>query len=130
MKIMVCYDGTEQSEKAVRLARDQAAAFNGEVVIVTTMEKGNPRHQERINASKKGLEAACSLVEGEGIACRSDLLIHGVEKGEDLVQFATDGGFDLIVIGIVRKSKVGKLLFRSTAQHVILRAPCPVLTVN
>jgi nucleotide-binding universal stress UspA family protein len=37
---------------------------------------------------------------------------------------------DLIFLGIVKKSKVGKLLFGSTAQYVILHAPCPVVTVQ
>jgi nucleotide-binding universal stress UspA family protein len=36
----------------------------------------------------------------------------------------------MIVIGIVKKSKVGKLFFGSTAQYLILKAHCPVLTVK
>jgi nucleotide-binding universal stress UspA family protein len=35
-----------------------------------------------------------------------------------------------VIIGIVKKSKVGKILFGSTAQYLILNAPCPVLTVR
>ena len=37
---------------------------------------------------------------------------------------------DLVFIGVEKRSKVGKLLFGSTAQHVILNSPCPVVTVN
>ncbi|MFZ1202247.1 MAG: universal stress protein [Desulfobacterales bacterium] len=37
---------------------------------------------------------------------------------------------DQIFIGIKHRSKVGKLLFGSNAQHVILNAPCPVVTVR
>ena len=39
-------------------------------------------------------------------------------------------GVGEIIVGIVQKSKVGKLLFGSTAQYVILNASCPVVTVK
>lgn len=130
MKIMVCYDGSKPSKKAVRLAREQASAFNGEVIVVTTLEKGTPEGQADINKAKKALEYAAGLVESKGVSCRTDLLIHGLERGEDLVQFAEVNAVDLMIIGIEKKSKVGKLIFGSTAQYVILKAPCPVMTVR
>ena len=130
MKIMVCYDGTEPAKKAVRLAGKQARAFGGEVVAVRTLERGTPDHQDEINASKKELEYIRDIVTSENVSCTTDLLIHGLDHGEDLVRFARDRKVDMMVIGIVRKSKVGKLFFGSTAQYVILKAPCPVLTVK
>jgi nucleotide-binding universal stress UspA family protein len=57
-------------------------------------------------------------------------LIRGREPGEDLVEFAAEHQAAEIIIGIRRRSKVGKLLFGSTAQFVILNAPCPVVTVK
>ncbi|MGD9122547.1 MAG: universal stress protein, partial [Desulfobacterales bacterium] len=50
--------------------------------------------------------------------------------GEDLVQFAKDNRIDMIFIGIKKTSKVGKLVFGSTAQYVLLKAPCPVVAVR
>jgi nucleotide-binding universal stress UspA family protein len=50
--------------------------------------------------------------------------------GEDLVQFAKDNEADEIIVGVRRRSKVGKLMFGSTAQYVILEAACPVVTVK
>ena len=130
MRIMVCYDGSEQSKRAAELAKAQAEAFNGEVYIVTTLEKGEPDNQDEINAAKKGLEEIRAFIASGGAKCGSDLLIHGLETGEDLVKFATDRKIDMAVIGIIKKSKVGKLFFGSTAQYLILNAPCPVLTVK
>ena len=58
------------------------------------------------------------------------LLIRGLSAGEDLVQFAEEEMVDEIIIGIRRRSKVEKLVFGSTAQFVILKAHCPVVTVK
>ena len=58
------------------------------------------------------------------------LLLTDLTPGEQLVKFAEDQKIDQIFLGIVKKSKVGKLLFGSTAQYVILHAPCPVVTVQ
>ncbi len=129
-KIMVCYNRSDQSKKAVRLARDLAKSLDGEVIIVTSLEKGEPENQDQINEAKAGLEYAQSIVASEKVPCSTDLLIHGIQVGDDLAKFARDRGIDVMVIGIIRKSKVGKLFFGSTAQHLILNAPCPVLSVK
>jgi nucleotide-binding universal stress UspA family protein len=64
------------------------------------------------------------------IPCETHLSVRGLEAGEDIVQFAEENKIDLIVIAIRRRSKVGKIVFGSTAQYVILKASCPVLSVK
>ena len=66
----------------------------------------------------------------ENILSEPHLLVRGLSPGEDLVQFAKEYGIDEIIIGVRRRSKVGKLVFGSTAQFVILNAPCPVVSVK
>ena len=53
-----------------------------------------------------------------------------MEPGEDLLQFAEKNAIALIIIGIQKRSKMGKRLFGSNAQFVILNAAGPVLTVK
>jgi nucleotide-binding universal stress UspA family protein len=76
------------------------------------------------------LEWAKSLFEENGITCNTHLLIRGLGPGEDLVEFAEENKVDEIVVGVKRSSKVGKLLMGSTAQYVILKAKCPVVSVK
>jgi nucleotide-binding universal stress UspA family protein len=56
--------------------------------------------------------------------------VRGLEAGEDLVRFAKEEEIDEIYIGIKKRSKVGKFIFGSTAQYVILEAHCPVVTIK
>ena len=62
--------------------------------------------------------------------CETHLLIRGLSPGEDLVQFSEDNQISEVIVGVRRRSKVGKLLMGSTAQHVILNDRCPVVTVK
>jgi nucleotide-binding universal stress UspA family protein len=56
--------------------------------------------------------------------------VDGSDAADDLIEVAeaTDAAF--IVIGLRRRSPVGKLLLGSNAQRVLLDASCPVLAVK
>jgi|SRR5688572_18252892 universal stress protein A len=49
---------------------------------------------------------------------------------KEIVQYATDNGIDLIVMGTHGRRGVAHLLLGSVAEHVLRTAPCPVLTVR
>ncbi|HET6857385.1 MAG TPA: universal stress protein, partial [Streptomyces sp.] len=54
----------------------------------------------------------------------------GLAAAEEILRVAGERGVDLIVIGLRRRSPVGKLFMGSTAQQVLLDAPCAVLAVK
>jgi nucleotide-binding universal stress UspA family protein len=130
MNILVGYDGSKVAADAVQLAIRHAKAFNGKVYIVTSMEGGPQVPREDFEKAEKGLGYAKSMVRKEEIPCEAHLSVRGLPPGEDLVKYAREKKIDQIVVGIRRRSKVEKLVFGSTAQYVILEAPCPVLTVK
>ncbi len=57
-------------------------------------------------------------------------LVRGFEPAEDLISIAQEIDAELIVIGLRRRSPVGKLILGSNAQRILLDAPCPVLAVK
>jgi nucleotide-binding universal stress UspA family protein len=130
MKILVGYDGSTSSKEALKVARSHALALGASVDVVTSMEKGTEQEQREIEDAERSLEWAQSMFEEKGVGCKTHLLIRGMAPGEDLVQFAKDNQVDEIVVGVKRRSKVGKILMGSTAQFVILQAPCPVISVK
>ena len=130
MKILVGYDGSNSAKEALNLAKIHAKAFGASVAVVTSMEKGTEGEREAIAEAEKLLEWAKSLFDENEIACDTHLLIRGLSPGEDIVEFAKENQVDEIIVGVKRRSKVGKLLMGSTAQYVILEAPCPVISVK
>lgn len=130
MKILVGFDGSNSAKDALALAKKHAAAFDAEVTIVTSLTGGSVTHAVEVEHATEDLEAAKKLFDDDGIRCQTKLLVRGMTPGEDLVQYASEKAVDEIIIGIKRRSKVGKLLFGSNAQYVIIKAPCPVVTVK
>ena len=130
MKIMVCFDGSGASRSALRVAMRHAKAFNAKVFLVASMEKGTEDEHEAIRELELELENAKAKLQSENIDCESHLLVRGLTPDEDLVSYAKEQGIDEIAIGIRKRSKVGKLIFGSTAQYLILNAHCPVVTVR
>ena len=130
MKIMVCYDDSRAARDALKIAMRHAQSFDAKVHIVTSMVGEADAPKKKYDQIEKKLKYAKSLFKEKKIRCKTHLLVRGLTAGEDLVQFADDKNIDEIVIGIKKTSKVGKMLFGSTAQYVILNAPCPVLTIK
>lgn len=55
---------------------------------------------------------------------------EGGDPADDLIELAEETGAAFIVIGLRRRSPVGKLLLGSNSQRVLLEASCPVLAVK
>jgi len=130
MKILVGYSGTNVAKAALTLAREHAQAFNAKVFIMTSMEGGASETPKEITQVEENLQEAEAFMKEKGIDCETHQLARGLSPGEDLVRFAQDNGIDLIFVGIQKKSKTQKILLGSTAQYIILKAPCPVTTVK
>jgi nucleotide-binding universal stress UspA family protein len=130
MKILVGYKGVNVGKELLKVALGHAMAFKGEVLIVTSMIGGEKAEQQLVQESEDNLEKVKKYFDEKQVPCKTHLLIRGLEAGEDIVDFANEKGVDEIIIGVKSRSKVGKLLFGSTAQAVILQADCPVVSVK
>jgi len=131
MKFMVCYDGSDSAKSALKLAQKDARSLDAKLEVVNTITRELPLKHSQIKSREDKLNReVVDLLGGDDVPYETQLLVTSLTSGEQLIQFAQDETVDLIYIGIIKKSKVGKLIFGSTAQYVILHAPCPVVTVN
>ncbi|MGB5748667.1 MAG: universal stress protein [Desulfobacterales bacterium] len=130
MKILVGYDGSRVAEDALKLAQKHARVFEADIHLVTSLQQGPELQKEDIEAAEDKLERLKLAFNSDKIPCETHASATYKTPGEDLVQFAKDNAMDIVFIGVRKRSKVGKLVFGSTAQYVILQAPCPVVTVK
>jgi nucleotide-binding universal stress UspA family protein len=130
MKFLVGYTGSKESKAALALARDFAKIHGASVIVMTSMEGGKGESPDEIGKVESDLREACKFIEEFGIECESQHFARGLSPGEDIVKFAVDNDIDHLFVGIEKKSKTRKMLLGSTAQYIILKAPCPVSTVK
>ena len=131
MKFLVCYDETNEAKEALKVAQAHARVWNAKLEVVNAVIRIEPLKHSKVEKMEENLAGQVKEILGsDDPPYEVQLLLTDLTSGEQLVKFAEDMKIDLIFLGIVKKSKVGKLLFGSTAQYVILHAPCPVVTVQ
>ncbi len=130
MKILVAYRGTNVGQDLMDIAVKHAKAFEGEILVVTSLVGGEDAKTGDISKAEETLESAKAYFKNNGVKSETHLLVRGLEAGEDIVNFAKEKNVDEIILGVRSRSKVGKLLFGSTAQVIILSAHCPVVSVK
>jgi nucleotide-binding universal stress UspA family protein len=127
---MVGFDGSKVSEAAMELAAEHAQVFGAQIFLVQSMVGGPDVPKRDFENNQCELEYHKNEFKKKNIDCETLLSVRGLEPGEDLTRLAEEHQVDAIIMGVRRRSKVGKLVFGSTAQYVILNAPCPVVTVK
>ena len=130
MKILVAYANTKESQLALELAKTHSRYFDAEILLVSSSEGGKGEDPEEISKMTIRLEEIKTALDQEGIPCEVTQLARGLSPGEDIVSFAEENRVDLIYVGIQKKSRTSKLLLGSTAQYIILKASCPVISVK
>lgn len=129
MKILVGYDGSALSQRALTVAQKRAKAMNAQLFVFTSAHNGNiddPKNS-RLQSGLKDAEMMCNAC---GLECQIEMSNQKLSPGEDLIRFASEHQVDEIVIGLRKRSQLGKLLFGSNSRHILLEAPCPVVTVK
>ncbi len=130
MKFLVAYNGSDVSRAALALAGSYADLFGAKVLVVTSLPGGSTEKPEQCGKANKDLAYAAKFFMEKNIPCETHQLARGMQPGEDLVLFAEQNEVDQIFVGIEKKSRTTKLILGSNAQYIILKAHCPVVSVN
>jgi nucleotide-binding universal stress UspA family protein len=126
--VVVGYVAKPEGEAALGAAVAEARLRDATLVAVLSHVAGSDESTGHDGVElRRRIETA--LMES-GVAFEVRGLTHGNDPAEDIVTVADELAAELIVIGLRRRSPVGKLLLGSNAQRVLLDASCPVLAVK
>jgi len=130
MKIVVGFVKSAPGKAALDRAIEEARLRQATLVVVHSMEGGDKEGAEEVLEYREELEEVERHLRDLDIPHEIHEFVRGLTPSEDLIQCARDEEADLIVIGLRRRSPVGKLLLGSNAQEILLGAECPVLAVK
>lgn len=128
--IVVGYVPKPEGKAALRRAAEEAKLRDSRLVVVNSHRGGREFDRDDAIESEEQLAEVKTLLTETGVAHDVRQLVRGMDPAEDLVNVAVEVDAELIVIGLRRRSPVGKLILGSNAQRVLLDAPCPVLAVK
>jgi nucleotide-binding universal stress UspA family protein len=130
MSIVVGYVATKEGRAALRAASAEARLRNARLVVINSNRGGKDLDGAEAARYEAELASVRQTLDDAGIEHEVRQLVRGVEPAEDLVKVAEETSAELIVIGLRRRTPVGKLILGSNAQRILLDAPCAVLAVK
>ena len=131
MAVVVGYVPTPEGRAALRRAAEETKLRNSRLVVVST---DRARPFETANGDEHDHDAELKQVSDEldaaGVVYELRRNTGVPDPAEELLAVAVELGAEILVIGLRRRSPVGKLILGSNAQRILLDAPCPVLAVK
>jgi nucleotide-binding universal stress UspA family protein len=140
-KILVPIDFSTHSDQAIEAALDIAKRYEASITLVNVFEPIALAFPEG-----SGIYASLSLADfmvdlekelekkRAATAAKSGRAIQAVQRTghppHEIVDLASSGGFDLIVMGTQGRTGLAHMLIGSVAERVVRTAPCAVLTVH
>jgi len=128
--IVVGYVPKPEGQAALRRASEEALLRTARLVVVNSHRGGREYDRDDAIKGELELETIRAQLTEAGVDHEIRQLVRGMDPADDLIQVAQDVHADFIVIGLRRRSPVGKLILGSNAQRILLDAPCPVLAVK
>lgn len=128
--VVVGYRPTPEGEAALEQAVAEARLRDAVLLVVNSHWGGSELNTEASAEWEPTVEELEERLAGREVSCEVRQLVRGFEPAEDLMSLAETNDAELLVIGLRRRSPVGKLVLGSNAQRVLLDAPCPVLAVK
>lgn len=125
--VVVGYVAKPEGDAALVTAIAEARLRGCRLVVVNSAREA---HHGAPTPQQDPLEAVRTKLDDSEIPYDLRQLSRGFEPAEDLLSVAEANDAELLVIGLRRRSPVGKLILGSNAQRILLDAPCPVLAVK
>jgi nucleotide-binding universal stress UspA family protein len=136
-KILVGFDGSENSRKAFGVALDFATRFKAALMVVTVTELPEPATvpteiDELMHHAKAHYDLEFNRLreaaESQGVEFSSQLAVG--HAAEQIVNHADEQHADMIIVGCRGLTKATRWLMGSVSERVLQYAHCPVTVVK
>jgi nucleotide-binding universal stress UspA family protein len=135
-RLLLAWDGSPPAQRALDLAIDIARRYGAEIVAASVAH--SPTHAETEEDRLESVEAARRYLEESYVRVRDraqragvaieQVIIEGEEPADDIVRYAHEHGFDLVVAGHHRgRRRPGRLVLHGLADRLVAHADLPVL---
>ena len=122
--------GREEPEAALERAFEECRLRNDKLVVIHSDRGGAGLSGDSARKNEEDLKQVRSRLDEAGVEGEVRGLVRGKEPAEDLIVVAEETDASLIIIGLRKRTPVGKLILGSNAQRILLDASCPVLAVK
>jgi nucleotide-binding universal stress UspA family protein len=128
MKIIVGYLASPEGEAALHSAVAEAEAHKAELIVIHSHEYRDADSDEyELEQQRWHIE---QVLGDSRVTYRVEHVRSPGDAADHIVTVARRERPQMVVVGLRQRSPVGKALLGSTAQTVLLDAPCPVLAVK
>jgi nucleotide-binding universal stress UspA family protein len=128
--VIVGFVDSPEGKAALEAAIEEVGRRQAKLILVNSAHGGRHEDGEHVLGMRDAVEAARLEILGRGVEVEVLEFARGKEPTEDLLEVARERDADVIVIGLRRRSAVGKVLLGSNSQSILLEADCPVLAVK
>ncbi len=142
-KILIPVDGSEESKKAVAIAKEMVENFGSSATLIyvlpplTLIASAAPGEEKILQAipelinfrQKEGSDILDRMIKEFPSGKAQKVLLEG-HPARCIINYAKEGNFDLIIIGSRGMSRIAGFLLGSVSDAVVHHAHCPVLVVR
>jgi nucleotide-binding universal stress UspA family protein len=128
MSIVVGFVPTPEGSAALAYAIAEARRSDKTLVVISS-SRGEALVDKRY-AARPEIDGIEQRLGQEGIKHVILQPVRGHDAANEVLDAAEEHEAELIVIGLRRRTPVGKLIMGSTAQRILLEASCPVAAVK
>lgn len=128
--IVVGYVSKPEGRAALRKGIEEARLRDAQLLVVNSNRGGPQYDAEDSSATNEELGEVEDELAATGIAYEVRGLVRGESAADDVIAVAEEVAAEFIVIGLRKRTPVGKLILGSHAQKILLEARCPVLAVK
>lgn len=147
MTILVAYVPRPEGRAALEQGIEMAKRLNEDLLVVNTdvgvkspppglFEHAMVNIKEDVNPDDDSVvpDADVARIERElaasGVTARFQRFARGKTTVEEIEALVASKNFSMVVIGLRKRSRVGKLFLGSIAQEILLSVQCPIMAVK